>query len=113
VCKHLPLQQCANIYLLQSMYTRYSKYSFYTQRTNGWHWMQYKKSVTEQTLASWTMRSSTVTASHFGTAMKRRENVFLTSLLCKILLPASNVKHVKWGTVMSRLPLTKHLIEAK
>jgi hypothetical protein len=45
--------------------------------------------------------------------MKRRENVFLTSLLCKILLPASNVKHVKWGKVMSRLPLKKHLIGEK
>jgi hypothetical protein len=56
MCKHLPLQQCANIYLLRIMYTRYSKHSFYTQRTNGWHWMQYKRSVTEQTLVSWTTR---------------------------------------------------------
>jgi hypothetical protein len=41
--------------------------------------------------------------------MKRRENVFLTSLLCKILLPASNVKHVKWGNSNEQIAIEKHL----
>jgi hypothetical protein len=41
--------------------------------------------------------------------MKRRENVFLTSLLCKILLPASNAKHVKWGNSNEQIAIEKHL----
>jgi hypothetical protein len=42
--------------------------------------------------------------------MKRRENVFLTSLLCKLNPFASkNVKHVKWGNSNEQIAIEKHL----
>ena len=41
--------------------------------------------------------------------MKQRKNVFLASRLCKILLPASNVKHVKWGNSNEQIAIEKHL----
>ena len=43
-------------------------------------------------------RQGRLTASHFGTVMKRIENVFPTSLLSKIVLPATGPSlQVNWG----------------
>ena len=58
-------------------------------------------------------RQGRLTASHFGTVMKRRENVFPTSLRSKIVLPASNVakppEACQWGNSNEQTAIQKYL----
>ena len=58
-------------------------------------------------------RQGRLTASHFGTVMKRRENVFSTSLLSKIVLPACNAAKPPgtclWGNSNEQTAIQKYL----
>jgi hypothetical protein len=90
VCKHLPSPDRV-----------YTIYSFYNQGTNGWHWMQYKRSVTEKTLVSWTTRSSNclmyILAQQWNEEKIFSSHHVLAQSFCQQVMLQSPQKHVKWG----------------
>ena len=90
VCKHLPSPENAT-YTKNTLFITKEQMADIECNTRG----------QSQSKLWFHERQGRLTASHFGTAIKQRENVFPTSLLRKIVLPASNVaKHpeaCQWG----------------
>ena len=96
VCKHLPSPEYAT-HTKNTLFTTKEQMADIECNTRG----------QSQSKLWFHERQGRLTGSHFGTVMKRRENVFPTSLLSKIVLPAmlqSPQKHVSGATVTSRLP---------
>ena len=97
VCRHLPSPE----------YATYTK-TLFLQRKSKWLIFNCNTRGQSQSKLWFHEQQGRLTASHFGTAIKRRETVFPTSLLSKIVLPARNVakhpEHVSGATVTSRLP---------
>ena len=104
-------------FAFSGVYTIYSKYSFYNQGTNGWHWMQYKRSVTEQTLVSWMTRSSNcllyILVQQWTEEKMFSSHHILAKSFCQQVMLQSPQKHVKWGNSNEQTAIEKHLEQKK
>jgi hypothetical protein len=85
----LTLRKCANIYLLRSIH--YILKTLFLHPKNKWLTLNAIQEVSRRAKFWFHERRGHLIASHFGTVMKRRENVSPHHFLAKPFLPASNV----------------------